>query len=52
MVKIKIQRGGGGMPKKQKGLHKSAAKEVSLRSPQLVFCAPKNGNCGSGQTAS
>ena len=41
MVKVKIQRGGGGMPKKQKGPHKSAAKEVSLKSPHLVFCAQK-----------
>ena len=43
MVKVKIQRGGRGegMPKKLKGPHKSAAKEVSLKSPHLVFCAQK-----------
>ena len=29
------------MPKKQKGPRKSIAKEVSLKSPHLVFCAPK-----------
>ena len=29
------------MPKKQKGPRKSTAKEVSLKSPHLVFCAAK-----------
>ena len=33
--------GGGGGAQKKKGTHKSTAKEVSLKSPHLVFCTPK-----------
>ena len=42
MAEVKIQRGGGGGDTgKKKGPHKSTAKEVSLKSPYLVFYAPK-----------
>ena len=47
--KLKLREG---VPKKQKRPRKITAKEVSLKSPHLVFWCSRNGNCGNGQTAS
>ena len=47
--KLKLREG---VPKKQKRPRKITAKEVSLKSPHLVFWCSRNGKCGNGQTAS